>query len=267
MKKLLTIAGSDSSGGAGIQADLKTFSALGAYGMSCITALTAQNTKGVTAVMNADPPMVTAQLEAVYDDIPPDAVKTGMLSTAPIVTAVSDFLAAHKGAPLVVDPVMVSTSGSILLEEDAVAAVREALIPLAALITPNMPEAAVLTGHPVETASDMRNAAKALMDLGCAAVLVKGGHRKDDAMDVLYDGRELWEFPASKIDTKNTHGTGCTLSSALAVMLARGLSLPEAVGEAKRYLTGAIEGASHDEVGHGHGPVRHFWQYPDWGKP
>ena len=267
MKKLLTIAGSDSSGGAGIQADLKTFAALGTYGMSCICALTAQNTKGVTMVTNTPVDMVQAQLEAIYDDVPPDGAKTGMLATPAIVETVADFLAAHTGAPLVVDPVMVATSGDILLEGAAIKTYKKKLIPLATLITPNIPEAEVLTGLAIHTEEDMKQAAAQLMDYGCQAVLVKGGHQVMEATDILYDGNTYTRFPGQRIDTENTHGTGCTLSSALAASLAKGMSLADAVQEAKTYISGAIARAKTDSVGHGHGPVHHFWFYHDgWGK-
>lgn len=267
MKKVLTVAGSDSSGGAGIQADLKTFAALGIYGMSCICALTAQNTKGVTLVENASPSMVKAQLEAVYEDIYPDAVKTGMLSSPAIVDTVAEFLKEHSRAPLVVDPVMVATSGDVLLEEGAIRIYKEKLIPLATLITPNIPEAEVLSGMTIRTISDMEAAAKRLGDLGRGAVLVKGGHRVEEAHDVLWDGRELHHYETEKIESENTHGTGCTLSSALAAMLAKGYPLPAAVAMAKRYITGAIRGGKDQKIGHGHGPVDHFWLYGEgWGR-
>ena len=267
MKKLLTIAGSDSSGGAGIQADLKTFAALGTYGMSCICALTAQNTKGVTMVTNTPVDMVKAQLEAIYDDVPPEGVKTGMLSSKEIVEAVADFLAVHGGAPLVVDPVMVATSGDVLLAKDAIETYKEKLIPLATLITPNIPEAEVLSGISITDENSRRQAAQKLMELSCKAVLIKGGHRVMDADDLLYDGKTFTSFKGKRIDTENTHGTGCTLSSALAASLAKGMSLADAVTEAKAYMAGAIARAKTDSVGHGHGPVHHFWFYGDkWGR-
>lgn len=266
MIPVLTVAGSDSSGGAGIQADLKTFAALGTYGMSCICALTAQNTKGVTMVVNTPVDMVRAQLEAIFDDIPPKAVKTGMLSSSPIVEAVADFFFSHK-VPLVVDPVMVATSGAVLLEKEAIQSYREKLIPLSTLITPNIPEAEVLSGLSIKNEEDMKKAARALMDLGPSAVLVKGGHSVEDARDILYDGKEFHVFSGKRISTENTHGTGCTLSSAIAAGLAKGLSLVGAVGEAKKYMEGAIAKAAVDSVGHGHGPVHHFWFYgKNWGR-
>lgn len=266
MKKILTIAGSDSSGGAGVQADLKTFAALGTYGMSVIVALTAQNTKGVSMVVNTPVDMVLAQLQAVYDDIPPDAVKTGMLSTPAIVHGVADFLKQHGGVPLVVDPVMVSTSGAVLLEKEAIETYKKELFPLAALVTPNIPEAEVLTGVTIKTEKDMEEAARRLMEYGMKSVLVKGGHRVHDALDILYDGKEYYYFKGRRIDTKNTHGTGCTLSSALAVMLSKGLSPEVSVGSAKCYLSGALEAAANNPIGKGNGPVHHFWFYKDqWG--
>ena len=266
MKKLLTIAGSDSSGGAGIQADLKTFAALGTYGMSCICALTAQNTKGVTRVTNTPVEMVKAQLEAIYDDVPPDGIKTGMLSTKEIVDAVADFLKAHSGAPLVVDPVMVATSGDVLLQADAITTYKEKLIPLATLITPNIPEAEVLSGLSITDEASRKKAAEKLMELGAKAVLIKGGHHVLDADDLLYDGQTFTSFTGKHVETENTHGTGCTLSSALAASLAKGMTLVEATREAKAYMEGAIERARTDSVGHGHGPVHHFWFYGEkWG--
>ena len=266
MIPVLTIAGSDSSGGAGIQADLKTFAALGTYGMSCICALTAQNTKGVTMVTNTPVDMVRAQLAAIYDDIPPKAVKTGMLSTPEIVETVSDFLISAKKSPLVVDPVMVATSGAVLLEEAAIETYKKKLIPMATLITPNIPEAKVLSGLPIENTEDMKKAAEKLMDYGCRAVLVKGGHLVEDAKDILFDGNQFYSFIGDRVETENTHGTGCTLSSAIAAGMAKGLSLPEAVKEAKKYMEGAIKKAAKDSVGHGHGPVHHFWFYDKWGE-
>ena len=261
MKKLLTIAGSDSSGGAGIQADLKTFAALGAYGMSCICTLTAQNTTGVSMVVNTPVEMVTAQLEAVYSDIPPDGVKTGMLSTPAIVSAVAEFLRGHKGPAIVVDPVMVATTGAVLLEKEAIETYKDILIPEADLITPNIPEAKVLSGLEIKTEKDMENAAERIMEFGCRAVLVKGGHLVHDAVDILFDGKQFYRYEGKRIKTKNTHGTGCTLSAALAVKLAEGETLTKAAAEAKEYLTGAIEAAKDETIGQGSGPVRHFWLY------
>lgn len=266
MKKILTIAGSDSSGGAGIQADLKTFAALGTYGMSVIVALTAQNTQGVSMVMNILPEMVEAQLKAVYDDIPPDAVKTGMLSTPGIVHTVAEFLKKHGNSPLVVDPVMVATTGAVLLEKEAIESYKKELFPLATVITPNIPEAEVLSGIEIKTVEDMEEAASRLMKYGMKSVVVKGGHRVNDALDVLYDGKEFYHFQGKRIETKNTHGTGCTLSSALAVMLSKGMETSDAVVAAKEYLTGALDEGKNMGIGHGSGPVHHFWFYKErWG--
>lgn len=267
MKQLLTIAGSDPSGGAGIQADLKTFAALGTYGMSCICAVVAENTTRVSAVQNITTDMVTAQLIDIYEDIPPDAVKTGMLSTPDLVETVAGFLAAHRGPPVVVDPVMVAASGGVLLEPEAVEKYKTLLMREAALITPNIPEAEILADMKITNADDMARAAEKLMQYGCGAVLVKGGHRVEDALDVLCDGSAIEYFRGERIDTNNTHGTGCTLSSALAVYLAKGYALKDAVGAAKAYLTGALRSAAKGSVGHGSGPVDHFWFYGDrWGK-
>ncbi|HEX9952080.1 MAG TPA: bifunctional hydroxymethylpyrimidine kinase/phosphomethylpyrimidine kinase [Rubricoccaceae bacterium] len=256
----LTIAGSDSGGGAGIQADLKAFEAHGVFGMSVVTALTAQNTRGVAAVHEVPAAFVTAQLDAVASDLPVGAVKTGMLATAEVVAAVADGIARWRLAPVVVDPVMVATSGDLLLRPDAVAAVRERLLPLADVATPNAHEAAVLAGFPVQTLADARRAAAAILALGPRAVLVKGGHLtgEPDAVDVLLtaDGTEtLFRHP--RLDTPHTHGTGCTLASAIAANLARGLPLAEAVRRARAYLQEAIRHAP--GLGGGHGPTRHFW--------
>ena len=268
MKKLLTIAGSDSSGGAGIQADLKTFASLGTYGMSCICAITAQNTKGVTGISDIPTDIIAAQLAAVYEDVAPDAVKTGMLSTPAICETVADFLSAHPICPLVVDPVMVATSGDVLLQPEAIEIYKEKLIPLATVITPNLPEAEVLSGMEIETEDDMRRAGEMLLAMGPAAVLIKGGHGKGvTATDVLCTKDGISTYRAESIDTENTHGTGCTLSSALAVFLAKGNTVETAMEKAKRYMTGAIAAAAVESVGEGHGPVHHFWNYgKDWGR-
>lgn len=256
----LTIAGSDSGGGAGIQADLKAFEANGVFGMSVVTALTAQNTRGVAAVHAVPAAFVAAQIEAVADDLPIGAVKTGMLASAEVVAAVADGIDRWRLAPVVVDPVMVATSGDLLLEASAVETIRRRLLPLAALATPNAHEAAVLAGFGVETLDDARRAARAILALGPHAVLVKGGHLADeaDAVDVLLeaDGTETL-FRNARIVTRHTHGTGCTLASAIAANLAKGLALPESVGRARRYLQNAILHAP--GLGHGHGPTRHFW--------
>lgn len=256
----LSIAGSDPSGGAGIQADLKTFSALGVYGMAALSGLTAQNTRGVTAIQPLPPAFVAAQIDAVFEDIRVDAVKLGMLGDADVVTAVAERLRHWQARSVVLDPVMVAKSGAALLVESAVERVRTELLPLATIITPNLPEAGALLAS--ESPADlpaMREAARALHALGPAWVLLKGGHLpSEDCTDVLYDGRAFTEFPARRIATASTHGTGCTLSAAIAASLARGLPVPQAVGAAKEYLTAAIAAAGALSVGHGHGPVQHF---------
>jgi hydroxymethylpyrimidine/phosphomethylpyrimidine kinase len=259
---VLTIAGSDSSAGAGIQADLKTFAALGVYGTCAITAITAQNTLGVSAVQEMPPGIVAAQIEAVVTDIRPDAVKTGMLASGPIIEVVAAKVREHSLPNLVVDPVMVAKSGDRLLREDAVAALRELLLPLATVVTPNLPEAEALSGRPVRTDEDVRAAAEAIVRLGARAVVVKGGHRESaEATDVLYEGKAFREYTAPRIETASTHGTGCTFASAIAACLARGLPLADAVSEAKAYLTEALRRAY--PIGGGHGPVNHFWRW--WG--
>jgi hydroxymethylpyrimidine/phosphomethylpyrimidine kinase len=256
---ILTIAGSDPSGGAGIQADLKTFSALGAYGMSVITALTAQNTRGVRGVQTVEPAFVAAQIDAIFEDVRVDAVKIGMVATAEIATVIAERLRHHAARNVVLDPVMVAKSGDRLLREDAVAAVRDLLVPLARVITPNLPEAAVLlAGAEPATLADMRGAAVALHRLGPQFVLLKGGHLAGgDSTDLLFDGEVVTEFAGRRIDTRNTHGTGCTLSSAIAALLPRH-DMNEAVRQAKAYLTGAIAASDRLTVGSGHGPVHHF---------
>jgi hydroxymethylpyrimidine/phosphomethylpyrimidine kinase len=255
----LTIAGSDSGGGAGIQADLKTFSALGVFGMSVLTAVTAQNTLGVTAVAEIPKDVIEAQMDAVLSDIGASAIKTGMLSSAAIIETVAERLQHYRAAPLVVDPVMVATSGDRLLREDAVTMLRTRLLPLATVVTPNLPEAEVLAGRPVTTLADMRDVARALIDLGCQSVLVKGGHLEGDAVDVFYDGADWLELQAKRIPTTSTHGTGCTLASAIAAKLALGLSLEASVRAAKAYVSEAITHAY--GIGHGHGPVHHFYAW------
>ena len=258
---VLTIAGSDSGGGAGIQADLKTFSALGAYGASVITALTAQNTRTVSAIHDVPPEFVSAQMDAVFADIEFAAVKIGMLSRPAIIDAVAAGLRRHGARNVVLDPVMVAKSGDRLLRADAVSALRERLLPLATVITPNLPEAAVLLDlEEPEDEAGMIDAAARLRALGPQAVLLKGGHltKGAESVDVLDDGAEPLTLAAPRIATGNTHGTGCTLSSAIAALLARGLSLRDAVREAKAYVTAAIRAADRLKVGHGHGPVHHF---------
>ena len=255
----MTIAGSDSGGGAGIQADLKTFSALGVYGTSAITALTAQNTVGVSGIYDVAPAFVGAQIDAVLGDIGAGAVKTGMLSNAEIIAVVVDRLLAHKVRKLVVDPVMVAKAGDHLLRATAVDALRTQLLPIAMLVTPNIPEAQVIVGHSVVTDDDVRQAAMEIHALGAANVLMKGGHREGDALDLLYAGREFHAFSVPRIATKHTHGTGCTFSAAIAAGLAKGLEMLSAVGEAKAYVTAAI--AAGEPIGQGISPVRHFYRW------
>jgi hydroxymethylpyrimidine/phosphomethylpyrimidine kinase len=257
---LLSIAGSDPSGGAGIQADLKTFAALGCYGMAVLTALTAQNTHGVRDVHVPPAGFVAAQIEAIYADIRVDAVKIGMLASGAVVAAVAEQLRTRAPQPVVLDPVLVATSGDSLGAPDVVDAMRRDLLPLATVVTPNLPEAARLAdADPVHDLAGMKRLAEAIHQRGAAAVLVKGGHREEkQAIDVLFDGREHHVFSAPRVHTRNTHGTGCTLSSAIAVGLARGLALPEAVEIAKDYLTRALQASDTLDVGGGHGPLQHF---------
>ncbi|HEY0493072.1 MAG TPA: bifunctional hydroxymethylpyrimidine kinase/phosphomethylpyrimidine kinase [Candidatus Dormibacteraeota bacterium] len=253
----LTIAGSDSGAGAGIQADLKTFAALGVYGVTVITAVTAQNTIGVRAVQEIDVAVVSAQLDAVAEDFRITAVKTGMLSNAPIIEAVSLGLRRHQLSRLVVDPVMVAKSGDRLLREDAVDALRRHLLPLAEVVTPNLPEAEVISGQSIHSLADRLLAAKAILRLGARAVVVKGGHAGDDpVVDLLVSQRGIREFRAPRLSTTSTHGTGCTFSAAIAAGLASELDLEAAVGRAREYVSQALERA--EPLGHGHGPLGHF---------
>jgi hydroxymethylpyrimidine/phosphomethylpyrimidine kinase len=262
--RALTIAGSDSGGGAGIQADLKTFSALGCFGMSAITAITAQNTKAVTSVQALPPTLVEAQIDAVFDDIGAEAVKVGMLFDAPIIEAVARALRSWNARNVVLDPVMVAKSGALLLQENAVGALREHLLPLADVATPNIPEAEHLLERRIDSREAMERAAVDLTRLGPRAVLLKGGHLATEAEspDVLAmrtdDGPRLRWFAERRVATKNTHGTGCTLSSAVAAFLARGYPLEEAVAAGKGYLHQAIVAGAKFELGRGHGPVHHF---------
>ncbi|MEE8362498.1 MAG: bifunctional hydroxymethylpyrimidine kinase/phosphomethylpyrimidine kinase [Dehalococcoidia bacterium] len=261
--RAMTIAGSDSGGGAGIQADLKTFAALGVYGMSALTAITAQNTLGVTAVQEVSLDVIAAQIDAVVSDIGVDAVKVGMLSSAEIVELVADKVGEHSLPNLVVDPVMVATSGDRLLKDSAVESLRSSLIPLAAVVTPNLAEAEVLTGRRPETIKEMQDAAARIADLGARTVLVKGGHLEDapqgEAVDVLYQGGAFHLLTDEFIDTENTHGTGCTLSSGIAAGLAHGWPVLEAVAAAKAYLTEGLRAAF--PVGQGHGPPSHLFAW------
>jgi hydroxymethylpyrimidine/phosphomethylpyrimidine kinase len=260
MYKVLTIAGSDSGGGAGIQADLKAFAARGVYGASALTALTAQNTTGVQGVFEIPPPFIALQIDSVMSDIGADAWKTGMLSNADVIAVVAER-ARHYGIErLVVDPVMVAKGGDPLLAPEAREALIEELLPLATVVTPNHHEAQVLTGLEIHTVDDMRRAAQAIQRMGPRYVVVKGGHLPvvEAAIDVLYDGDAFATFSAPRIDTPNTHGTGCTYASSIAAELAKGRAVRDAVRIAKAYLTAAIEAAVDMGVGHGHGPLNHF---------
>jgi hydroxymethylpyrimidine/phosphomethylpyrimidine kinase len=254
--RALTIAGSDSGGGAGIQADLKTFAALGVYGMSAITAITAQNTQGVHAALNLPPELVAEQIDAVLEDIGTDAAKTGMLSSPAIIETVASCIRKWQ-LRVVVDPVMRAKGGAPLLQPEAVTTIRTTLLPLAEVVTPNIPEAEILTEKQIETVEDMQEAARAIYDLGARHVVIKGGHRSGDALDVYFDGRNFFELRAERIQTRHTHGTGCTFSSAIAAYLACGLSVSKAISKAKYYITEAIRYAP--ELGHGHGPTEHFF--------
>jgi hydroxymethylpyrimidine/phosphomethylpyrimidine kinase len=256
MRTALTIAGSDSSGGAGIQADLKTFAAHGVYGTSAITAITAQNTLGVSAVVALDPAIVTAQIEAVVSDIPPDAVKIGMLATRAIIDAVADAIDRHRLTPVVLDPVMIAKGGSALLEDDAIDALKRRLVPLATVITPNVLEAERLTGRTIRSRDDQQLAAAALVEAGAQAAIVKGGHMPGSAVDVLFDGHVFIELAADRLDTRHTHGTGCTFASAIAARLALGDDIITAARSAKAYVTEAIRRAP--ELGRGQGPLLHY---------
>ncbi len=259
---VLSIAGSDPSGGAGIQADLKTFSAFGCYGMSVITALTAQNTRGVSAVQELPAAFVTAQLESIFSDIRVDAVKIGMAGSVPTIEAIAAVLEKYNVKNIVLDPVMVAQSGDRLLSDESIAALKKHLIPLADIVTPNIPEARVLLG--AELSHGEENA-KALQALGARAVLLKGGHESGEhSTDFFYDGKTVITLSARRVDTHNNHGTGCTLSSAIACGLAKGQSLSEAVQAAKEYITDALKNAYQLNVGHGHGPVHHF--HALWGR-
>ena len=255
MKTALTIAGSDCSGGAGIQADLKTMTMNGVYGMSAITALTAQNTTGVTGIMEVTQEFLEQQLDMIFEDIRPDAVKIGMVSSAPLIEKIAEQLKKYNAENIVVDPVMVATSGSVLLETDAVTTLKLQLLPLACVITPNIPEAEVLSGMKIGNESQMCQAAKMLCEAYGCAVLLKGGHSINDANDLLCVNGEIRWFYGKRISNSNTHGTGCTLSSAIAANLAKGYSLEESVGRAKDYISQAL-GAMLD-LGKGSGPMNH----------
>jgi hydroxymethylpyrimidine/phosphomethylpyrimidine kinase len=253
----LSIAGSDSGGGAGIQADLKTFHAFGTFGTTAVTAITAQNTRGVSGVHPVPVEMVLAQLRALGDDLPPAACKSGMLATAELVRAVRAAIEEFRFPNYVLDPVMVATSGDRLLDRDAEETVATELLPRATLVTPNLDEAAILAGFPVENLAEMRRAAEALVDRGAAAVLIKGGHLAgDEVIDLLYDGERWWDWQRPKLRTRSTHGTGCTLSAAIAAGLAHGRELPHAVDAALDFVYRAMQDAP--QIGGGHGPLNHF---------
>jgi hydroxymethylpyrimidine/phosphomethylpyrimidine kinase len=257
--KALTIAGSDSGSGAGIQADLKTFAALGVYGTSALTAITAQNTVGVTKIVDLDSTMVAAQIDAVMQDIGTDALKTGMLSNAEIIQTVAAKINQYQLRNLVVDPVMVATSGDLLLKKNAVAALRNRLIPLAAIVTPNIAEAEALTGFTLNHPADIQDAAKRIIAMGTRSVVIKGGHRRGPAIDLFYDGKNFHELHAPRIRTRNTHGTGCTLSAAIAAHLAKGRKMESAVMLAKKFITEALRQSF--AIGTGHSPVHHFYRF------
>jgi len=258
MKTALTIAGSDCSGGAGIQADLKTMTMNGVYAMSAITALTAQNTTGVRAIQESTPEFLKQQLDAVFEDIYPDAVKIGMVSSGELICVISERLRYYGAKNVVVDPVMVATSGSALMKNDAVQTLINELLPIASLVTPNIPEAQVLSGMTIETKEDMLTAAKQIGDNYHCAVLLKGGHSINDANDLLYANGELVWFEGKRINNPNTHGTGCTLSSAIAANLAKGFALDESVKRAKEYISGAL--AAMLDLGQGSGPMNHAFE-------
>ena len=256
MNPILTIAGSDCSGGAGIQADLKTIMAHGAYGMSVITALTAQNTTGVFAVRDTDPEMIGAQLDAVFTDIPPRAVKIGMIPNEAAVQVISEKLRTYQARNIVIDTVLLSTSGTKLMNDAALQRAQEELFPLASLLTPNIPEAETLSSVSITDPESMQYAAGVIAEKSGCAVLCKGGHLRDAADDLLYDGGEIYWMKAQRVDNPNTHGTGCTLSAAIACNLAEGRKMSEAVQKAKEYLTNAIlDGLN---LGHGNGPLNHY---------
>ena len=256
-KKALTIAGSDCSGGAGIQADLKTFAAHGVYGMSVIVSVVAENTARVIDVQNVTPDMIEKQIDAVFEDIGADAVKVGMLSQSACMEAVARKLEEYNPRNVVIDPVMVAKNGCPLMRPDSMDTLMQKILPLADLLTPNIPEAEAIAGMKIRTTADMEHAAEQIAGLGAKAVLVKGGHASGDALDVLFDGKKLCHYSAERIPTKNTHGTGCTYSSAIAANLALGLTLEDAVARAKEYVTTAIRHSL--AIGKGYGPTHHFY--------
>jgi hydroxymethylpyrimidine/phosphomethylpyrimidine kinase len=257
LKKALSIAGSDCSGGAGIQADIKTFSAHGVFGMTVVTSVVAENTVRVIEYQDIRPDIIEKQIDAVFEDIPPDAVKIGMLSRRETMLAVADKLREWKPPNVVIDPVMYAKNGCALMEPSAISTLIAELVPLADILTPNIPEAEKMAEMTIKTAEDMRQAARRIHSMGCRHVVIKGGHIKGDATDILFDGNNFYEFPAARIDTKHTHGTGCTFSSAIAANLARGLSVYKALECAKKYINTAITHAP--LLGKGNGPTHHFY--------
>ena len=259
MKTALTIAGSDCSGGAGIQADIKTMSALGVYGMSVIVSIVAENTSRVISIEDVSPKMIASQLDAVFEDIEVDAVKVGMLTSPECMTTVANRLRQYSPKHIVVDPVMYATDGSPLMQESAIDTFIGEIIPLATMLTPNIPEAERIVGKKITTVDDIKEAAAQIKKLGAKAVLIKGGHYDGDALDILFDGQNYHTYVHKRINSKNTHGTGCTLSSAIASYLARGFSPEIAVKNAKEYITGAIENGLN--IGKGHGPTHHFYKF------
>lgn len=261
MKTALSIAGSDCSGGAGIQADIKTMSALGVFGMSVIVSVVAENTSRVISVGDVSPRIIADQIDAVFEDIAPDAVKVGMLSSPECMKTVAAKLKEYAPKHVVIDPVMYAKNGCPLMREDSIDTLIRTVIPVATLLTPNIPEAEKIAGMKIESVEDMKAAAVKIHSMGAGAVLVKGGHYAGDARDVLYDGKEFHTYVKNMVNTKNTHGTGCTLSSAIASYLALGENLADAVGKAKEYVTGAIENAL--ELGKGCGPTNHFYKFYD----
>lgn len=260
MRKILTIAGSDSSGGAGIQADIKTITAFKMYAASAITSLTAQNTKGVFDVLDVEPKFLTAQIDAICDDIMPDAVKIGMLSNHKIMQAVANSIKKWNLQNVVLDPVMVATSGGVLMKEEAISVLKNELLPLAKLITPNIFEAQILSQTKISNLDDMRKSAIKIAEICKTSVLIKGGHLQDMAIDLLYENGEFYEFTNLKISTKNTHGTGCTLSSAIACCVANNLELKQAVKIAKDFVFKALSWQT--QIGHGNGAIDHYFNIP-----
>lgn len=257
MKKVLTIAGSDCSGGAGIQADLKTFSAHGVYGMSVIVSVVAENTSRVIDIQDISPDMIEKQIDAIFEDIEVDAVKIGMLSNALCMEAVARKLEEYKPKNIVIDPVMYAKNGSPLMEPNSINTLIKVILPYADILTPNIPEAEKISNIKIGNYEDMERAAKIIYEMGSKNVLLKGGHAIGDPIDILYDGRDFYYYKSKRIDTKNTHGTGCTFSSAIASNLALGMGVPAAVERAKKYITTAIEHSL--DIGKGHGPTHHFY--------